>query len=206
MPLTDPFDLYAAEYDRWFEENQELYLAELAAVRSLLPPAGEGLEVGVGTGRFAAPLGIKTGVEPSPAMAELAKKRGIKVYPGVAENLPFAAATFDFVLMVTVICFLDDVAAAFREAHRVLKKGGALIVAFLDRETAPGRELEKKKERSKYYQKARFRSAAEVERYLTAAGLTPISSRQVIMEKNGRPVMVEGTGQGLFAVIAARKQ
>ncbi len=47
--------------------------AELAAVESLWPATGQGLEIGVGTGRFAVPLGIKIGVEPARAMAEIAK-------------------------------------------------------------------------------------------------------------------------------------
>ena len=54
-------------------------------------------------------------------MAELARQRGVEVIEGVAEALPFAEETFDFILMVTVDCFLDDVTQAFREANRVLK-------------------------------------------------------------------------------------
>jgi hypothetical protein len=49
-------------------------------VRSLLPAGGYGVEIGVGTGRFAVSLGIAVGVEPSPAMAELARRRGIEVH------------------------------------------------------------------------------------------------------------------------------
>jgi SAM-dependent methyltransferase len=49
-----------------------------------------GVEIGVGTGLFAVPLGILIGVEPSPRMAELARYRGIEVLENVAEELPFA--------------------------------------------------------------------------------------------------------------------
>jgi len=66
-----------------------VYLSELEAVRSMLPVDGTGIEIGVGTGRFAAPLGIKLGLEPSKSMASLARQRGIEVVEGEAEALPF---------------------------------------------------------------------------------------------------------------------
>ena len=37
---------------------------------------GDGLEVGVGTGRFTVPLGVREGIEPSGAMARLAARAG----------------------------------------------------------------------------------------------------------------------------------
>lgn len=42
--------------------------------------SGNGLEVGIGTGRFAIPLGITTGIEPSAAMAAIAAKSGISSF------------------------------------------------------------------------------------------------------------------------------
>ena len=47
-----------------------------------------------------------------------------------AESLPFADSQFDFVLMFTTICFLDDIETAFNEVYRVLKSGGSLIIGF----------------------------------------------------------------------------
>src|SRR5579884_2902945 len=122
----DAFERYASEYDAWFERNQPAYEAELRAVRAMLPPSGVGLEIGVGTGRFAATLGIRSGLDPSPAMAAIARRRGVEVTIGKAELLPFAGEEFDYALMVTTICFVDDVGSAFREAARVLKPGGSL--------------------------------------------------------------------------------
>jgi hypothetical protein len=54
-----------------------------------LPKSGTGVEIGVGTGRFAEPLGIRVVIEPSKAMRRMAQKRGIEVIDGVAESLPF---------------------------------------------------------------------------------------------------------------------
>ncbi len=64
--------------------------------------------MGVGTGRFALPPGITVGVEPALAMTSIARKRGIEVYEARAEELPFDNESFDFVVMVTTICFLRD--------------------------------------------------------------------------------------------------
>jgi len=41
--------------------------------------------------------------------------------------------TFDFVLIVTTLCFLDDPVQAFRESRRVLRPAGAIIIGMLDR-------------------------------------------------------------------------
>lgn len=67
-----PFERHVAEYDEWFERYPFVYESELAALRQQmlsLPENLLGLEVGVGTGRYAAPLGIKEGIEPSEEMA-----------------------------------------------------------------------------------------------------------------------------------------
>jgi hypothetical protein len=62
----DIFEKYAEDYDRWFDEHREEYLSELARIRRLLPaPGPRSIEMGVGSGRFAASLGVTLGVEPS---------------------------------------------------------------------------------------------------------------------------------------------
>lgn len=97
----------------------------------------------MGSGRFAAPLGIALGVEPSEVMARLARSCGVAVLAGVAEALPFADTTFDLVLMVTVLCFVDDAKLALQEAHRVLKPGGCLVLAFIDRLSELGQQYQR---------------------------------------------------------------
>ena len=72
MDSIEVFEENAAEYDEWYDENPAAYISEIQALRSLIPSSGTGLEVGAGTGRFAAPLGIKIGVEPAQAMAKRA--------------------------------------------------------------------------------------------------------------------------------------
>ena len=121
MEKFEPFENYSQKYDEWFDKNISIYELELQAVKELLPESENSIEIGVGSGRFAAPLGIKLGIDPSKKMGKLAEKRGIKFIEGVAESLPFPDSHFDFILMVTTICFLDNISKAFKEAYRVLK-------------------------------------------------------------------------------------
>ncbi|MCF8334303.1 MAG: hypothetical protein K9I47_09160, partial [Bacteroidales bacterium] len=65
MPRVKPFEEFPDHYENWFEENQAIYESELQALRTLLPKGKQVVEIGVGSGRFAAPLDIRTGVEPS---------------------------------------------------------------------------------------------------------------------------------------------
>ena len=89
MPKIKPFEEHVDRYEEWFVRNRFAYKSKLQAIRVMLPEGGTGIEIGVGTGRFAAPLGIKLGIEPSKAMRQIAqRKRAIEVICGVAEALP----------------------------------------------------------------------------------------------------------------------
>jgi hypothetical protein len=58
-PAPAPFERYTDRYDAWFDEHGALYRAELDAFDRILPSRRTSLEVGVGTGRFAA-LSVST--------------------------------------------------------------------------------------------------------------------------------------------------
>ena len=80
MPRIEPFEKYSEKYEDWFERNEFVYKSEIQALKELLPKVKKGIEIGVGSGRFAVPLGIKTGVDPSPRMRErLHNKKGLKL-------------------------------------------------------------------------------------------------------------------------------
>ncbi len=69
-------------YEAWYDKYPEVYQSEVAAIKEQLlklPENIKGIEVGIGTGRFAMELGIKEGVEPANEMAAIALKRGIEV-------------------------------------------------------------------------------------------------------------------------------
>lgn len=209
MARTEPFEKYTLQYEGWFERNRFVYESELLAVRKQLPKSNNGVEIGVGSGRFAAPLGIKLGLEPSKKMREIAQKRGIAVVDGVAEKLPFNDSKFDSVLMVATICFVDDVEASFREAYRVLKFGGSLIIGFIDKDSSIGKLYQKHKNKSVFYKIATFYSVDEVVFYLKQAGFKNFNFTQTIFHnlaeiKDVEPIK-DGYGKGSFVVVRAIK-
>jgi len=209
MIKSDPFEKHTSEYEQWFEKNRMVYEAELRAVRTLLPRGHSGMEIGVGTGRFAAPLGIKVGVEPSGSMRSLALKKGVQVLGGLAENLPFKDSVFSHVLMVTTICFLDNIEQAFREAYRVLSKGGCLIIGFVDRESRIGQQYLKHKENNVFYRDATFYSTGEILEIMKRSGFHNFDSSQTIFDDlstiNEQEEVRSGYGQGSFIVLRGKK-
>lgn len=98
----------------------------------------------------------KNGVEPSSEMRKIALERGLNVVDGVAENLPFEDNSFDLVLMVTTVCFVDDVLKSFKECFRVLKNNGTILIGFVDRESTIGKIYQANKEKVYFTKKQRF--------------------------------------------------
>jgi len=207
MPKTDPFDTYPDRYDVWYDEHRAACRSELDALRALLPESGEGLDIGVDTGRFAALLGLDFGVDPSPEMRRRARWRGIAVRDGVAEALPYRADRFDRALMTTTLCYLDDPLRAFREAHRVLRPGGALVVGFIDRDHPLGRRYARSD--SPFYEEASFHSVSGVLDGLDTAGFEGLTTRQTLFTADpgalDHPASVrEGYGDGGFVAVRGR--
>lgn len=209
MPKTEPFNKYADEYEEWFEKNKFVYLSELEAVKQFIPKKGRGLEIGVGSGRFVEPLGVEEGIDPSQEMREIAQKRGIKVYEGVAEDLPFKNESFDYLLMITTICFVDDINASFREAYRVLKPQGLFIIGFVDKKSPLGERYLQHKEENVFYKQATFYSCEEVIKLLKKYNFSHLEIIQTVfgrLEKiNSLQNFKPGHGKGGFVVIKAEK-
>jgi len=210
MPMSaNPFNEHCAEYDAWFDKNALMHESELLTIQKVLPKSGFGLEVGVGTGRFAAPLGVKVGIDPSINALRMARSRRIQVLRGVGEELPFKANSFYYVLLVTTVCFLDNPEKAFKECWRVLREKGVLIVAIIDRESELGRRYEETKHTSIFYRFARFRSVKEVKKMLESSGFEVKEYYQTLFSVNASKKYVEklrkGFGQGSFVVMRARK-
>ena len=203
------FDEHAQEYDSWFDEQEVLYQSEVNALRRFVPEAGRGVEVGVGTGRFSVPFGIRLGVEPSPAMAHAAHQRGIAVCQAMGEQLPFGDDQFDFALLVTVVCFVSSVGVLLQEVRRVLKPGGRIIIGFIDRTSPLGQVYEAHKASDKIYRAARFYSADDIADRMRQTGFGAMQFGQTIFglpgDAPGLQPMRDGYGEGAFVVLSAKK-
>jgi ubiquinone/menaquinone biosynthesis C-methylase UbiE/predicted ester cyclase len=98
---------------------------------------GDVLEVAIGTGRnleHYSPTVQLTAIEFSPEMLSIARERAenlgreVDLREGDAQALDFADETFDTVVITLALCTIPDDRKAVREARRVLRPGGKLIL------------------------------------------------------------------------------
>jgi ubiquinone/menaquinone biosynthesis C-methylase UbiE len=135
---VDPFAPIAEAYEAWYETPLGAFVIaeEERALLRLLPPGESLLEVGAGTGYWLRrlPYPRKVGLEPSEAMRRLGQARAPEAVwvAGRGEDLPFAEGSFDLVLLFTTLEFVEDVEKTLSEARRVLRPGGALVLAILE--------------------------------------------------------------------------
>lgn len=89
---------------------------------------------------------------------------------GVGEQLPYRAGSFDYVLMMTVICFLEDPGRVLRELYRVLRPGGILVTGFIEDTGELSLHIKGESGRGLFLRHAKFRTAGEVSGFLRDAG------------------------------------
>ena len=202
------FNQYWEKYDDWYNKNEFAYLSELEAVKKVLPKKGEGLEIGVGTGRFADPLNIKTGIDPSENMIRLAKKRGVNAKLGSGEQLLFKNSTFDYVAIIITLCFVQNPQKVLKESGRVLKEKGKVIVGIIDKNSFLGKNYQEKG--GVFYKKAKFFTVKEITGLLENAGFFNFSYYQTLFDLPGKINSIqkpkEGFGQGGFIIISGEKK
>lgn len=204
---TSPFSRFHAQYEEWFKQHYAAYVSELLAVRAMLPLTGRGLEIGVGTGRFAGPLGVAFGVDPVAEVLEYACARGVSAVRATGEELPFADGAFEYVMMVTTICFLADPAAVLHEAVRVLRPHGSIVIGLVDRESPLGQTYRAHQAESNFYRAATFYSAAEIEKLLSQHGFGAVTCVQTLFGPldgiKDVQAVTTGCGDGAFLVMRA---
>ena len=204
------FDRNAEAYDEWFDRRPYVFQSEVEALREFLPKGNShGIEIGLGTGRFARELGIKEGIEPSFAMRKIAVNRGIEVMDAVAERLPYKALHFDFILMPTSLNYITDVKKAFREAYRVLRWNGVFIVGVIDKDQQIAKEYQQRNEMDSFYDTATFYQPTQVLNWLREAGFRQFEVRQTLFTPLNEVIELQpsklGFGEGSFVVIKAKK-
>jgi ubiquinone/menaquinone biosynthesis C-methylase UbiE len=205
--MRSVFDKHYKRYDTWYKEHWTAFYSEIKAIEKVLPRNKKGLEIGVGTGRFAMALGIRSGIDPSEKMLALAKKRGVQACVGTGENLPFRDRTFDYVAVIITLCFVRDPRKVIREAYRVLKTRGKIIIGIVDKQSFLGKFYQMKK--SVFYKAAHFFTPKQVTALLKAAGFDSFKYYQTITDLPHKIAIVEeprkGFGKGGFVVISATK-
>jgi SAM-dependent methyltransferase len=139
-PAAEAF--FAGAAGDWDRLRQELYGATFtqAALLSLLPATWDVADLGCGTGHTAATLAphVRTvlGVDQSAAMLRAARKRtanlaNVTLRQGSLEALPLEDDSVDGALLILALTYLADPRQALREASRVLRAGGRVVVVDL---------------------------------------------------------------------------
>jgi ubiquinone/menaquinone biosynthesis C-methylase UbiE len=139
------YDVLAREYAQHRQVQPEV-LKHLIQTGNLTR-ASQVLEVGCGTGNYTIAL-LETagcscwGIDPSEQMLAIANKRspGAHFILGRAEQLDYPAEFFDLVFSVDVIHHVGDRSSYFREACRLLKKGGKVCTVTDSTETIRHRQ------------------------------------------------------------------
>ena len=116
----------------WREDLMARHRISLAALERVAS-TGRLLDVGCGPGfllEAARERGWRaTGVDPSPFSVARAKSLGFEAHEGLLEDVAFQPGSFDAVAMLQVVEHLPDPRALLAECKRVLRSGGALLVA-----------------------------------------------------------------------------
>lgn len=202
-------DIYAGDdVDAWAQVHRDRHLKALSWVDSLgLPDGARVLEVGCGAGRFAVDLARRglsvVAIDPAAAMVEQTRRHAeqaglcadnLTVAPGDASALAFADQTFDLVVALGVLPWLEDPHQAMHEMERVTRRGGYVLVtednllrlhSFFDPWLNPGTAWLKRVTKSALahvglYRAsartlgARLRSRRYIDAALRCAGLTPL--------------------------------
>lgn len=179
----------ADRYDEWYDspEGHAIFQCELTCVRMLLDHARRAsLEVGVGTGRFAAALGVLDGIDPSRNMLARALARGIRGTLGGGERLPYRRASFDVVLIIMAFCFLTNPSMALSECARVLCGNGLLVLGFVPADSVRGERYRAEGLAGHdVYSKARFYTVDEVRRLSASMGFREIKAVCALLSPPG---------------------
>ncbi|MEW6328168.1 MAG: class I SAM-dependent methyltransferase [Thermodesulfobacteriota bacterium] len=198
--VTAAFDTLAHEYDAWYEKEPLLFAIELEAIRCICPSPGRpALEVGTGSGRFAAAMGLEFGMDPSMTMLKLAKTRGIKTVRAIGERMPFKSGGFGTVFIIFTLCFVKRPLDLFKECFRILRAEGRIVLAFINKNSTWGRVYdEKKKAGHPLYGHAVFYTPADVEKLLAASGFKVEGLCSTLLQPPGQVRTTECPKDGLI--------
>ena len=180
------FDTFAERYDKWYDKpfGKTAFKLENNCIESLCKNLKRPfLEIGVGTRRLAVALKMEYGIDKSIGVLKFAKERGIEVVRGEGENLPFVDTSFGAVFIIVTLCFVDDPLKVLKEASRILKDDGFLILGLILKESPWASFYAKKGEEGNvFYKIARFYTIKELKSMLKNVGLQILEVRSTILQ------------------------
>jgi SAM-dependent methyltransferase len=130
------FEDRAATWIQWARWPNDAYWMFREDFFELLPPPSRTLEVGCGEGRVSRDLAARgydvTGLDASPTLVDAARAEHAEgdYVQGLAEELPFAAASFELVVAYNSLMDVDDMPRAVAEIARVLTARGSLCACI----------------------------------------------------------------------------
>jgi ubiquinone/menaquinone biosynthesis C-methylase UbiE len=143
MDIAD-YDSTNYNYEEYWQNRQYEHLAEVEALKKLLPTKGASLlDIGGGYGRNLKEI-VKnyrhvTLLDYSTQNLDRAKSflksdlEKVTLVKGDAYKLPFPNESFETVLMIRVIHHLENPKIAIKEAYRVLKPQGIFVIEFANK-------------------------------------------------------------------------
>lgn len=138
----DPRKFFEGAAGDWDALRTWLYGSRVneGTILGLLPGDWTVADLGCGTGTLAGELALQVkkviGVDQSSAMLKIARDRhkgqkNVELVKSDLARTPVQSGTCDAVLLVLVLAYVDDPAAVLREAGRISKRGGRLVVTDL---------------------------------------------------------------------------
>ena len=192
-----------AAYDAWYKVHAVEFENEVACLKSFFTE-GFGADIGCGTGRFTSALKIKLGLDISFPMLSFASYKIKYPVQADAHSLPFSDSSLDFILSVTLMCFLDDPKSVLKEFCRVIKPGGYLLLGHLDSASPAGLKLESEKSSHHYLSKAAFLPTRKLLNWIEKLEPEKIQVGQTLFnEPSDKNKMSDGFGAGFFNAIRA---
>lgn len=188
------FDAAAPGRDRWAEKGRYYHDRLARALNFCVPEGSSVLSIGCGTGELLAALkpARGLGVDLSPAMVEIARAKHpeFEFRVGDFDDLN-VAETFDYVVIVGVIGYVEDVQNAFKNLRQVCRPDTRVIIAYYNYLWEPVLKLAEKIGRRMPRPTQHWLPAADMRNLLNLGGFDVVKSFNRCLVPVGIPLVAD---------------